>query len=216
MAKKLQEAEETIERLQGAESTTARSDARLPMTDDATPFTTNIVPSDVQFATAHGMRPPAIEVPLDSYQGQQGHTDLEDSAGSAPAISGTPQDSLARDISVDEHGKICYYGPTSAVHEPLGLASPSTNSLGRAEGSRRGNIRAYLVSRARESTIWEDFALGNAALQLGLPRQVIAKLLHLHWTWVAPMFMWVYRPAFMRTYSSSAFIYNSISFLIFD
>jgi hypothetical protein len=56
------------------------------------------------------------------------------------------------------------------------------------------------VSRAKESAIWEEFALGNASLQLGLPRQVMAKLLHLHWTWVAPMFMWVYRPAFMRMY----------------
>jgi hypothetical protein len=203
MAKKLQEAEETIERLQGAESATARPEVRSLGAENVVThpaqFTTNILPTDVQMAPRHEMRPPPIEVPLETYQTHQSHQDIENSAGSAPAITGTPQESIARDISVDEHGKICYYGPTSAVHEPLGLASPSTNSLGRGDSSRRGNVRAYLVSRARESTIWEDFALGNAALQLGLPRQVIAKLLHLHWTWVAPMFMWVYRPAFMRT-----------------
>ncbi|RGP72459.1 nitrogen assimilation transcription factor nit-4 [Fusarium sporotrichioides] len=205
MAKKLQQAEETIERLQGTESVTARPEMRPHDVDNAVPhttqFATNVLPTNVQLVPAHQARPPPIEVPLEPYQNRQSQQDIDSSASSAPPITGTPQESLARDISVDEHGKICYYGPTSAVHEPLGLASPSTNSLGRGESSRRGNLRAYLVSRARESTIWEDFALGNAAIQLGLPRQVIAKLLHLHWTWVAPMFMWVYRPAFMRTIS---------------
>lgn len=201
MAKKLQEAEQTIERLQGTESMAARSEMRPnPINNEVahtSQFTTDILPPNVQLVPANQTRPP-IDVPLESFQNHQPQQDIESSAGSAPAITDTPQESLARDISVDEHGKICYYGPTSAVHEPIGLASPSTNSLGRGDNSRRSNLRAYLVSRARESTVWEDFALGNTAIQLGLPRQVIAKLLHLHWTWVAPMFMWVYRPAFMR------------------
>ncbi len=47
---------------------------------------------------------------------------------------------------------------------------------------------------------WEEFALENASLQTGIPHKMLAKLLHLHWTWVAPMFMWVYRPAFIRMF----------------
>ncbi|CAF3605235.1 unnamed protein product [Fusarium graminearum] len=217
MAKKLQEAEQTIERLQGTESMAARSEMRPnPINNEVahtSQLTTDILPPNVQLVPANQTRPP-IDVPLESFQNHQPQQDIESSAGSAPAITGTPQESLARDISVDEHGKICYYGPTSAVHEPIGLASPSTNSLGRGDNSRRSNLRAYLVSRARESTVWEDFALGNTAIQLGLPRQVIAKLLHLHWTWVAPMFMWVYRPAFMRDMTTGGRYYSELLLLV--
>lgn len=55
-----------------------------------------------------------------------------------------------------------------------------------------------LVSKARTMRSWEDFALGNASLRLNLPLSTMSHLLQLHWTWIAPMFMWVYRPAFMR------------------
>jgi hypothetical protein len=206
MARKLQEAEETIERLQEVDPSVNRQHMRASVAERvalaaASSFTTKDLSVTAPLPPRHEMEP---AVPDTSPTTQQGHSrDLQDPTHPTEAIDSTPQDSLAIDLSVDEHGKICYYGPTSAVHEPLGLASPSTNSLSRGDGSKRTDVRAYLVSRARESTIWEEFALGNAALQLGLSRQVIARLLHLHWTWVAPMFMWVYRPAFMRTYFSS-------------
>lgn len=112
---------------------------------------------------------------------------------------------VATELSVDEHGKINYYGPTSAVHEPPRPAqidsSPEPQASTRA--SARADARASLAAHAREAATWEEFALGNAALQTGIPRQLMAKLLHIHWNWVSPMFMWVYKPAFIRELSVS-------------
>lgn len=199
MAKKLQDAEEMIQRLQGVDKSTGSSDLAPQVAENvvSASFEVPDLSTSVSIPSGFNMSSETLDTSPKTHPGHP--QDLQDHSRPVAAMDSTPQSSLAADISVDEHGKICYYGPTSAVHEPVGLASPSTNSLSRGEGAKRADIRSYLVTRARESTIWEEFALGNAALQLGLSRQVMAKLLHLHWTWVAPMFMWVYRPAFMRT-----------------
>lgn len=106
---------------------------------------------------------------------------------------------MAADVTVDEHGEICYYGPTSAVHDPPDMDSPaSLVSTSCASALSKADMLRALNSYARESATWEEFALGNASLETGIPRGVMAKLLQLHWTWVSPMFMWVYRPAFVR------------------
>lgn len=60
------------------------------------------------------------------------------------------------------------------------------------------DARTILTSKAEETRTWEGFALGNAALQTDIPQAVIHELLQIHWTWIAPNFMWVYRPAFIR------------------
>lgn len=39
--------------------------------------------------------------------------------------------------------------------------------------------------------------MANAAMQLDIPRETIAKLLNNHWTWIHPLLMFVYRPAFI-------------------
>ncbi|GKU21412.1 unnamed protein product [Fusarium langsethiae] len=216
MARRLQEAEETIERLQSADlSINHQQDIGVP-TDESValgspPAAVRALASQIPLS-GHTVAPavsnssPTADLNRSRYQ--------QDVSRPTAPIDSMPQEPLAIDLSVDEHGKICYYGPTSAVHEPLGLASPSTNSLSLGDGSKRTDVRAYLLSRARESTIWEEFALGNAALQLGLSRQVIAKLLHLHWTWVAPMFMWVYRPAFMRDMTTGGRYYSDLLLLV--
>ncbi|KAF4457234.1 hypothetical protein F53441_798 [Fusarium austroafricanum] len=216
MARKLQEAEETIERLQSADLPTIHhQDMSAPAPESvaqaSTSFTTKAVPSQMPLP-GHSVEPIVSDSSSTTHRNYS--RDQQDAPRPTAAVDSTPQESLAIDLSVDEHGKICYYGPTSAVHEPLGLASPSTNSLSLGDGSKRTDVRAYLVSRARESTIWEEFALGNAALQLGLSRQVMAKLLHLHWTWVAPMFMWVYRPAFMRDMTTGGRYYSELLLLV--
>lgn len=106
------------------------------------------------------------------------------------------------ELSVDEHGKINYYGPTSAVHEPLHVESPASQpSAASIRASARAEIRASLAAHARETATWEEFALGNASLQTSIPRQLLARLLHIHWNWISPMFMWVYKPAFISTVS---------------
>jgi hypothetical protein len=59
-----------------------------------------------------------------------------------------------------------------------------------------------LASNAMESRTWEEFALGNVAFQSDIPRDAMSKLLQIHWAWIAPMFLFVYRPAFMRKFSA--------------
>jgi len=107
----------------------------------------------------------------------------------------------APELTVDEHGRACYYGPTSAVHDPPTAESPASTSA-QTYVARPSAAWTFthpsLVSCVREMATWEEFALGNASLQTGIPRQIMAKLLHLYWTWVSPMFMWVFRPAFIR------------------
>jgi hypothetical protein len=44
----------------------------------------------------------------------------------------------------------------------------------------------------------EEISLGNAALRVDIPRELVNQLLNTHWTWIHPVFMFIYRPAFMR------------------
>ena len=104
---------------------------------------------------------------------------------------------LPTDLSLDENGRICYYGPTSAVHEALSGESPRQTAPVNAAILTKSQTQSLLAAKAKESRKWEEFAIGSAISQTDIPRQVITKLLQLHWTWVGPMFMWVYRPAFM-------------------
>lgn len=62
------------------------------------------------------------------------------------------------------------------------------------------DVRRFLRTRASESRSLEDFSVGTAALQIDIPKEVVSKMLQLHWAWIAPMFLWVYRPAFMSKY----------------
>lgn len=121
-------------------------------------------------------------------------------------ISVPPEGQITTDLSVDENGKICYYGPTSAVHNPPDLATPTSLSSTCNSFSSMMNARTFLSSYSKESSIWETYALGNIAGETGIPWATLAKLLQIHWTWVSPMFMWVYRPAFMRKYPDFALL----------
>lgn len=129
----------------------------------------------------------------------------------------------ASHLSVDEHGEICYYGPTSAVHDPppeidasedqTSATNPMATSTalgGIAEPSQStaATMKSTIAAHARESATWEEFAIGNASLETGIPQTVIARLLHMHWTWVSPMFMWVYRPAFVRDMATGGRYYS--------
>ncbi|KAI1267803.1 hypothetical protein F5Y18DRAFT_424101 [Xylariaceae sp. FL1019] len=130
---------------------------------------------------------------------------LSSASGSRPPL----KDIMPPDVTVDEHGEICYYGPTSAVHDPPGAESPASPASTTCTYSRSmADMRVALSAHARESAMWEEFALGNASLETGIPRAVMAKLLHTHWTWVSPMFMWVYRPAFVRDMATGGRYYS--------
>jgi hypothetical protein len=114
-------------------------------------------------------------------------------APTAPTPTNRPPD-----LSLDDQGKISYYGPTSAVHEPSRAEADESPAASGSVGRSQGGGWSFVPSQTSESTLWEEYALGNAVSRTRIPREVLGKLLHLHWTWVAPMFMWVYRPAFLR------------------
>jgi hypothetical protein len=116
----------------------------------------------------------------------------------------TPKEGAAPELTPDEHGNIRYYGPTSAVHEPVQVDSPTFPRSNTGPSAVSANPKRALAAHALESSIWEDFALGNASLHTGIPRQTIARLLNIHWTWVSPMFLWIHRSAFMRTSTCTA------------
>lgn len=190
MAKRLQEAEQTIAELREAAAATAVAasaatpPSRAQVSRHSEEDGTLTSPSPIHQSTSHrGKMPP----------------DDEDAQVDTEGLSrdSTPKE-LLLDLSLDENGKICYYGPTSAVHDPPALDSPSPHSSALPDVMTKSKIRSMLVAKSHESRMWEDFALGAAAAQSDIPRPVITKLLHIHWTWISPMFMWVYRPAFMR------------------
>jgi hypothetical protein len=205
MAQRLQEAEETIAslRAQGSASSCEDTRSRLSPSPQITTVPTK-EPTNVGFSVPArpGTTPPPSIVSAKEPSASQS----TDQPTNVPiACSGTSKEALPSDLSVDENGEIQYYGPTSAVHDPpqLQLESPITRVSPAASGSSSSEIRSMLMAHAQESKIWEEFALGNASLQTGIPRQIMAKLLHMHWTWVSPMFMYVYRHGKLASILSS-------------
>lgn len=200
MARRLQEAERTIAELRQGVSLPLRPDTNTLLDFQPVPSppvisspeaSIHTSASTVHVATAPRTVPSIPNTRQVFVQSQP--------ALNAPATRSGAKEDITAELSVDEHGKICYYGPTSAVHDPPEADSPVSVKPTSTEHSTRAEMSSYLATYAKDSMKWEDFALRNAALETGIPHQVMAKLLHLHWTWVAPMFMWTYRPAFVRT-----------------
>lgn len=183
MAKQLQEAEQTIAELRAAAAASSLARPNMAAHPGGSHDSIDIM------ANQKPVR--KLDQNLSLEDGEDGADGREFSACSTPK-------ELLLDLSLDENGKICYYGPTSAVHDPPSIDAASPPPPSSVEGWSKSRIRAQLVAKAHESRMWEDFALGVAASQSDIPRPVLAKFLHLHWTWISPMFMWIYRPAFIR------------------
>jgi hypothetical protein len=193
MAKRLQEAEKTIAELR--ERSAVAPSTESVISDDCLPMAAppQALPPSVKVL---GEQPEARATDVESGTVR----DIRDNHSSYGHLNTniSQLEPAATELSIDENGKICYYGQTSAVHDPPALGSPLSLASSGGTVSTKVEIRSYLNLYAKEAAMWEDLALGNVAIRFGIPREIIAKLLHLHWTWVAPMFMWVYRPAFMR------------------
>jgi hypothetical protein len=200
MAKRLQEAEQAVADM--------RAGADRSSSEVAQPQADATIPAHVPMQMSPPSLPPEpsrasfsriLNLPETNGRGENAATnpiwDDVTSVSSRVGRSGA-KDASAPELTVDEHGSIRYYGPTSAVHEPS-PALPSVESP--ASIPPKADVRSSLAMHARESAIWEEFAIGNASVQTGIPRHVVAKLLHIHWTWVAPMFLWIHRSAFIRT-----------------
>lgn len=206
MAKRLQDAERTINELR-RESTPTSQAAEISLPVDSSPVRSPVERSPPAAGPnlAEDVPESNVEVhprnPVTS--SVQNFRENNTVLSSEPVqthltISIQPEDQVTTDLSVDEHGKICYYGPTSAVHNPPELTTPASLSSTCDSFSSMMSARSFLSSYSKESSMWETYALGNIAGETGIPRPTLAKLLQIHWTWVSPMFMWVYRPAFTR------------------
>ncbi|KAJ6440154.1 fungal specific transcription factor domain-containing protein [Purpureocillium lavendulum] len=241
MAKRLQDAERAIEQLRGNGSIGSSEEPSAPVdadhvVDDAQQHPVSLASESLpaRHAQVRSIPLAAVDQLAPSSSGEtpaQGRFVSEivpaswqpasqDVAASLPHSAGAtilaaapePEEPAATELRVDEHGKINYYGPTSAVHDGPqneSVQAPALTAHESADGtSTRDDQSESLSSYVREATIWEDFALGNASLQTGIPRHMLAKLLRLHWTWVSPMFMWVYRPAFIRDMATGGRYYS--------
>ncbi|KFY89941.1 hypothetical protein V500_05394 [Pseudogymnoascus sp. VKM F-4518 (FW-2643)] len=194
MAKKLQDAEQRIARLQaagqlGTDAADGNLNASRPelLSQGPSPHTSSDLSASEQQSEATTVTTTDTAV-LNSAQ-----VKLSEMANSGGLIS---------DLSLDENGNLCYYGPTSAVHDPLTKGSNNATDQQHDSPSAKSSVRSMLTSNAMESRAWENFAVGNAAFRSDIPQATMSNLLNLHWSWIAPMFMWVYRPAFMRDMST--------------
>jgi hypothetical protein len=114
------------------------------------------------------------------------------------------------EISMDGYGGVSYHNPTSAMHE----APPSENpdyrhgSISSTLSSReaavtdqtreRNEMRQALVQNAATQRRLEESIVDSMATQGDIPQEALHELLNLHWCWIHPLFLFVYRPAFIR------------------
>ncbi|PVH70719.1 hypothetical protein DL98DRAFT_436466, partial [Cadophora sp. DSE1049] len=123
---------------------------------------------------------------------------VDSSYAGGQSIKSSSPEPLLSDLSLDETERLlCYYGPTSAVHDPPVL-SPTTKI----------DLRTTLASNAIESRTWEEFAMGNAAFQSDVPKESISELLQLS------IFMWVYGPTFMRDMTTGCQYFSHFLLLV--
>lgn len=117
------------------------------------------------------------------------------------------RDLWVSEISVDSNGGVCYHNPTSAIHEApsdnprsnsVCASSPETINIVSEVGSQQmDQIKRSLVSNAAAQRRFETMAVENlTAVQNEVSSEMASEFLKLHWCWIHPMFMFVYRPAF--------------------
>ncbi|ETS77652.1 hypothetical protein PFICI_09714 [Pestalotiopsis fici W106-1] len=196
MAKRLQEAEATIVELKRALEQMS-TEPRKPIVTTSDTLSGQISAADAPIASLPGAY---VEVPRTTYALGRSATESRSST----------TEELLSDISLDASGKVCYHGATSAVHDPAAVSNRSPNFQSFNEQNSKIDVRTLLTSNAMESRTWEEFAIGNAALQNDMPRDLMSRLLRIHWVTIGPMFMWVYRPAFMRDMMTGGQYYSPL------
>jgi Fungal specific transcription factor domain len=121
-----------------------------------------------------------------------------------PHRSNVRQVKWETDISVDDEGGVTFHNSTSAVHQPPSEVHGVTNqmplahAIALAKGPDDQNSRRALVSNATKQKQWEDYAIANTAVKANVSKEVSKELLRYHWCWIHPLFLVVYRPAFIR------------------
>lgn len=94
-------------------------------------------------------------------------------------------------LNMNQAGRISFHGPTSFLNLPLSPGSGTTTGA-TEDGEPSAHIMASsqtLVLNAWQQRALEAFSTTPEAYQY---------LLNFHWTWIQPVFNFVYRPAFTR------------------
>ncbi|ORX95656.1 fungal-specific transcription factor domain-domain-containing protein, partial [Clohesyomyces aquaticus] len=205
MAKRLQEAEQTIAALQSGADSGGDTNNMLAHEDSwASP--TRL--SSHNQPTSSNMHP-SLSVSVNASSLPPQDESWNEGSISSARLSHSPG------LTVDEQGNARYYGPTSAVRDPSQHGdSPLPNIQSGVAAYQDTSTHNSLDSHTRESAVWEEFAFGNASLHTCIPRQVIAKLLHIHFTWVGPMFLWVHRSAFIHDMATGGRHYSEFLLVV--
>ena len=123
-------------------------------------------------------------------------------------------DHWVSEISIDSQGGVCYHNPTSAIHEAPENEQLSNHSTSFVTYSPESfsmvatdsdHIKEALVSNAATQRLFEGVVVENME-HSDVSKTMAGELLMLHWCWMHPMFMTVYRPAFMRMSDAPAHI----------
>ncbi|GAB1205325.1 hypothetical protein APSETT445_003998 [Aspergillus pseudonomiae] len=116
----------------------------------------------------------------------------------SPALGNQGYDS----ISLDALGDVSYHNPTSAIHEDLPHTPSRSSHAGSlpspAMDARAADIRQSLVANAAAQKDIELINLDASLALANISKDLASTLLQLHWCWLHPSFLFVYRPAFTR------------------
>lgn len=107
----------------------------------------------------------------------------------------------ADSISMNARGDVTYHNSTSAIHEAPPQKPPSEAVPGSKLATidqRNAETRRTLVANAATQKSLESLSLEMIVPHTDITKDLAGVLLQLHWCWLHPMFLFVYRPAFMR------------------
>ncbi|KUJ22219.1 uncharacterized protein LY89DRAFT_638427 [Mollisia scopiformis] len=112
------------------------------------------------------------------------------------------RESALDELSVDENGKVQYFGATSRFYVPT---EHTTQARGQAELDRSSDFvdatkhRTWLQSSSKLQKSWERLAFANLQNERSdINPQLAADLLQIYWAWQHPLHNCVYRPCFSR------------------
>ncbi|KAL4966420.1 Zn(II)2Cys6 transcription factor [Aspergillus stella-maris] len=118
------------------------------------------------------------------------------SAPETPAFTAQDDDSF----SVNDRGAVSFHNPTSAIHEvPVEEANQGqlSTSAYPTENARTEQGQAPVANAATQKAL-EGLNLRSIVAESGISEDLARILLQLHWCWLHPAFLFVYRPAFTR------------------
>lgn len=108
-----------------------------------------------------------------------------------------------------------YYETTSSVHAPETLLqqeqSPNTATpYTRSHGASVQPLKTLSPGSRNQLSFWEDKVIEAGSVELHLPESTVRHLLHTHWTWVHPAFMFVHKETFLRDAATGGEFYSPL------